>query len=397
MASNRITANEKTLRILIQIFFIISILAYEIHIYQYYTIIQIVLSALNITILSIIRRDASISKKAKHHIRQNIFPIFLSIAMVMSTLTATLIHPASSILSPAIVLLFGINTILDFYYLPVYLQEHKETKKRILNTIKVMLTIISMAGVIIYILGGVGPYVLESGRARSIYFDPNFFAVTSVIPFLLSIKNYKKQKTKTVLLGLLSFISVIVSGSRGTMLSIAAFVVYLILFKVPNTKIIKKIMAISITVIASIFLLNYLENINFLRLYQGTSGRAEMIQYSINELRKSPFVGYGYASISKKLKEGGYKNASTHNSLADYAFSYGVPIFILFISLLIYVVIISLQKQQETYLCALLIFLLANMNTILFNFGGVGIPSVLLTIIMGMIVYSKRGHKNEKN
>ena len=46
------------------------------------------------------------------------------------------------------------------------------------------------------------------------------------------------------------------------------------------------------------------------------------------------------------------------------------------------------DKNKINYMCTIC-YMIFNMNTILYNFGGVGISSLLFTLVLGFLNYSK--------
>ena len=128
----------------------------------------------------------------------------------------------------------------------------------------------------------------------------------------------------------------------------------------------------------------YLDSINFFRTYQGTGGRSEMIEYAFQKIKESPLYGFGYGSTTSILKSGGFGNASTHNSLADYMLRFGIPCLIIYCIIIFEAYVMGASKKKKVYINLMTIFLFLNMNTILYSFGGVGFPSIMFTMFLGI-------------
>lgn len=218
-------------------------------------------------------------------------------------------------------------------------------------------------------------------RNASILYDANFCANILGCGFTLLIIDRKIEGFKKIAYLMLLTYAIYRTGSRGTLLSLVVCIfMYVIIFS--KLKIYKKISLIIIMIIISIYVYGYLDSVDFFRTYQGSNYRGEMWQWAAKMIMKSPFVGYGYASVGNLLLEAGFVNTSTHNSLLDFAFSYGIP------ATIVYFVILSKAlyngaKNGDRRLFLTMLFMLINSNTILYSFGGVGLSSILFTILLG--------------
>lgn len=375
--------NNKILNVLFYAIFLLSMIAYEIHLYSYYTYVQLSIFALNIIAFIIFLNNKTYFKEMKKNIKQNKIVILLCFFMMISTLISMVKFKNIQIYNIAIVLMFIINIILYFFSMPIYCKYNKKFENTLNNFIIIFITIISILGIIIVFRKNFLGYTLFFGRARSIYFDPNFFSVIAAIPCALIFRKNYKFKIKILVLTI-SLIAIFYSNSRGTMLSISACMIYYIFIKYPNKNILNKILIIICFFSTFLIFFNYLNKIDFFREEQGSNGRDKMIEYSINKIKDSPITGFGYGMIDDLLKNEGMENASTHNSLIDYMMIYGIPCLILFLVIIFKSFCMSFKEREKLYLNLLTILLFMNMNTILFSFGGVGFPSIILSLCIGM-------------
>lgn len=100
-----------------------------------------------------------------------------------------------------------------------------------------------------------------------------------------------------------------------------------------------------------------------------------------------------YGDVGHVLKDGGFSVSTSHNFLADTAIRYGVITTVLELYIILKAAVISISKKNSTFICLLLISLLVNTNTILYSIGGVGFPSIMLTLSIGYALY---GDKHEE-
>lgn len=385
---------DKNVNLLLYLILVIALFAYEVHLYTFYSYIQIILFSLLFLVMLLLMKNKAYKIEFLRNLKKNFSIFWLFSLMILSTLMALLFFDYASISTIAIVILYILNTITIFLALPIYFRNNPKFATRFIRLYTALIVPIIIFGIILYFRDGLFGYYLEGNRSGSIYFDSNFFAIISAIPCALIFKQKIFSKPVSIFLAITSLSGILVSGSRGTMLSLVICMVYYIFIKFPNKKIIKKILLMSIIIIASIFFFKNLENISFLRLDQGSHGRSEMIVFALKELKKSPLFGYGFNAISTMLKNGGFSNSNTHNSLVDFAFRYGYPATFLYILLLFKAFIKSNTNKDKIYINLLLILLYVNMNTILYSFGGVGFPSMALTLCMGLACYEEE--KNEK-
>ncbi|HIR75106.1 TPA: O-antigen ligase family protein [Candidatus Ventrenecus avicola] len=389
---------SKIVNALLYLILLISLLAYENHLYSYYTYTQAILFALLFLATAIILKNKAYMKEFTNNLKHNLVIIPLFIIMILSTLLSLLFFDYASFSSIFIVLLYIINTITLFLVLPIYFRNNQKFSDNFIRLYLILIIPIIIFGIILYFNNGFLGYSLEGNRSGSIYFDSNFFSIISALPcaLIFRIKRKKSNKIALLLIFLLSLSGIIVSGSRGTMLSLVICLIYYIFIKYSNKNIIKKGLLVSIVIIAAIMFFKNIENIPFLRLDQGSHGRSEMIIYALNYLQGSPIFGYGFDSISSVLREAGFANSNTHNSLVDFAFRYGYIALIIYLIILLRAFFKSNSNKNKLHINLLLILLYVNMNTILYSFGGVGLPSMALTLCMGLACYEEGGKKGEK-
>ena len=141
----------------------------------------------------------------------------------------------------------------------------------------------------------------------------------------------------------------------------------------------------------------YLNSINFFRLKQGSNGRIQMITYALETTTDRPIVGYGYGMVGEILSKAGFLNSSTHNSLADFAVGFGLPAVIIYIVYIAQSIFRGVKNRKNIGVICAVICLSINMNTVSYVLGGVGIASMLYTILLGLCRVSNDGGSNEKN
>lgn len=388
---------NKIINILIYLILIISIFAYENHLYKYYNYTQIVIFLLLFLVAILILRDKEYFLEFKFNLKRNRIILLLIFIMIMSTLLSLLFFNTSSLKIIFIVSLYATNILILFLVIPIYLKNNKFVVDNFIKLYLILITPIIIFGIILFFHDGILGYFLEGKRSGSIYFDSNFFALICALPCVIMFRKNNYRKSMSIVIFILSFSGIIVSGSRGTMLSLVVCLVYYIFVKYQNKKILKKIFLMSIVIISAIVFLKNINNIPFLRLDQGSHGRSEMIAYTLTKLEESPLFGFGFDSISVVLKDGNFSNSNTHNSLVDFAFRYGYPALVLYIIIIIKAFIKSALNKDKMHINLLLILLYINMNTILYSFGGVGLPSIALTLCMGIACYEQGEMKNGKN
>ncbi len=380
---NTIYKPNKRYYIILTFIIVCSFLSYEIYIYNYYSIMQMLISVLlmGVAFLYYFYESENSYKLLDTQIKNNKEIIFLFLCMVFITALDNILFDLNNFKSILAVFVMVCCLFPAFYIIPLILNRDKLLLNYVLNLITFMGCFLAGLGIFTYYFPGVLPYGLESGRTNSIYFDSNYLAMVLGIVIMLNIN--KKKIIRTLFVGLLCFYAIFLTGSRGTMLSIIiAFIIYALLFY--QADLVKKMLLIISIIIAVLLILQYLYKINFFRVYQGSNGRLEMIEESIKELLDSPFIGYGYQSISSFLIKEGFNNVSTHNTFVDYAFSFG------FFACIVYVMIIAknyfrgIKNKKDASLMLTLLFMIFNMNTIVYNLGGVGIGSLLFTIFLGL-------------
>lgn len=376
---------------LLYFIFTISIFSYEVNIHSnFYLYFEIVLVASSFLCFLSMLKYKNYKDLYSKKMFSNPVIFVLTFLMIISTIVS-LLQPNEIFSTIFMVVAYIINIYFYFVLLPTYFKENIVFENKLFKYIVFLITLISLFGLVLYFKNGLLGYYLEGGRSGSIYFDPNFFAVVSLIACILSLKCDFSKKMK-FLIFIVSILSIIASGSRGTMLSFFICIVYYVFVKFPNKNVFKKYSIIVLSSVALFCLYNYLNKIGFLRLYQGSNGRTELLKYSFSKIKESPFFGFGFGSISELMHSGGFRVTSSHNSLVDLMLRYGIPTFIVQIYIIAKAFFKNLSKKSDLTVSLLMIVLLVNMNTILYSFGGVGFPSMMLTISLG---YNYFGGKYE--
>lgn len=378
-------------KFLLVVIFFISFFSYEINLYKYYSIFQFILSGLFIFLLLFVTKyESDVLCELKKNIGKNKWILILFYLMLLNTCVGVFFG-YTSLLAIVKVMMFFVSVLSIFFMLPSLLKKYDGLYNYIKNIIIFFCFILSIIAILIKFNGSFLCYSY-SYRVSGIYSDPNFFAMVLAVSFLLILNQINNNKKLLILL-LLNAYAIYVTGSRGTILGIViSLLVYII--KVNKDKKIKQYFIIGIYVLMLFFAFNYLNSINFFRESQGSNGRLEMIISALDGLKKSPIFGYGYSGIENYLHLKGFNNASTHNSLIDYLFAYGLVPFVIYVYSYLKNLYLSYRYENNIEITILLIFMLFNMNTILYNLGGVGISSLLLTIFWGYSNYKLKDVKD---
>lgn len=369
---------------IITLILLLSFLSYEIHVYEYYSTGLIIVSALLMSLMGLFFLYESEPDRSLYSVvKKNYGTILLFGCMIFLTALGNILFEMNRSISVLYVVMMLCCLFPSFFILPIILNRNQRLFEYFINLITWLGCILAVFALVIYYNPEALPYELEYGRARSIYFDPNYCAMVLGIVLTLNV-NGKKIK-RTIFVCSLCGYAILLTGSRGTVISIiVACCVYILLFS--KLSAVKKIVIITLAGIAFIFLIEYLQELDFFREEQGLNGRDKLIAIAMEAIKESPLIGYGYQSIGTYLLDiRKATNASTHNTFVDYAFSYGV------IALFAYIVIIlknfskGMKNKSEPFLMLALIFMIINSNSIVYSFGGVGIGSLLFTIILGIV------------
>lgn len=380
--------NKNTLFMtLIYAIIILSIFSYEIHFYKYYSIFKVLISLIILFSFFLMLCDSEIKKNFKKEVFKNKILLILSFLLILSTFIVELTNPNISLSIIFQVVVFNINIYYLYIISPIILNKNDNFNK-LKKLLTLLITIFGLITIYIGINGSLLSYTKIESRSASIFFDSNFAALLLGISVALNINNLKP---KYAISNLINILGIYYTGSRGTVLSLvlALALSFIIFYK---SKKLKKIFIFALIMIISIISLKYLYQTNYFRQYQGSNGRFEMYSFALKLISKSPVYGYGYGQIGGLLIENGFSNTSTHNSFIDMTVAYGVLSLIVYIIIIIKSLLAALTKKTNLNIIILTIFMLINMNTIIYSFGGIGAGSVIYTIMLGM---SYRGGKFE--
>ena len=386
---------KKLYNVICCLMLLVSLLSYEIHFYRFYSFFQIITLGLCVLILRIvIIYEKDIHKDICKMLKNNKIIIIMFFFMILNTMISYL-REFSKITSLFNVIGMLVASITLFSVIPSLDNKYKNIKTNMFNIYHIFCAILIVLGIVIYFKKSFLGYTVIYGRASSIYYDSNFLAMVLAINIILLTFNGKINKMIKWLMLLGSFILIIFTGSRGTLLGLViSFILYIFVYSKYSLS--KKILIGILSIIVIYFLIDYLYSINFFRLYQGSNGRNEMISYAYGMIKKSPIFGYGYSNVELYLLNNGFRNVSTHNSFVDFCFAFGIIPTFLFIMLIVKSIILGIKDKINPAYIVSLTFMLFNMNTILYNFGGVGISSLIFTLVLGFICMSaKEKRKNE--
>lgn len=259
----------------------------------------------------------------------------------------------------------------------------KETSYRILKSFFLVATLASVFSIVLMRTGSLFGYsVLWGTRSQSVFFDANYYGgiagVSAAFFFFYHCRGW-------YIYFAINVCGVVSSGSRGALLALLAALMFG-LFRDLILRHKAKPLFLAISALCVVFLgLHYLGEIGFFRSYQGSSGRLDMWILIIPVLMDSFFFGYGYGSAPALIRRYTLAtNGSLHNAYLDHIASYG------FISFFIYIYMIAKcisraffnDRIGSAMLCCS-VALIVNAMTISINLGGVGILSLLLSLLLG--------------
>lgn len=381
---------DKILFVLLCLIIFFSVLSCEKYIHNnMYTIMQCIIIAVIILFFIIFYKlNSEIKEVMNYNMKKNWYIVALFLLMIVSSCVTGVY--GSYLKGILYTIMFFLIMIVLGFVVPTFLHVFNKYNEMFIKYIVFFSTILSTIAIYIYYVGNIYRYSLVYGRAASILFDPNFFATFISVGVIgaFCIKN-KLYRNSVIIINIFA---IILSGSRGALLSLAISLIVFFIIKEKKISF-KMILIISSMAIIIYIGMGYLENIGFFREHQGTNGRFEMIEYFVEKIQDKPIFGYGYSSAKSLLEENNFKNASSHNSLIDYVIGYGIPCGALFIYVLLKSINKGLKKESKiTFVINIL--LIVNSNTILYNIGGVGMCSTLWTIFLGLNIFEE---KNERN
>ena len=188
------------------------------------------------------------------------------------------------------------------------------------------------------------------------YYDVNFTSLYLLLPTLLAfygaIKGKKKNKIWYMGAMGINIIGILLLGSRGTFLPVAAIMLFLILKdkKISFTK----ILIIMVAVFAIVYLL---PEDTFTRLlktdYMGSEHKRYIDwAYGLRVFGNSPIWGNGMRAPKSLVNEigGGVMNYTIHNTYIVYLAQLGILGSLPFLGILIYPLVMLVRKCREIYL-----------------------------------------------
>ena len=359
----------------------LSSLGYESHLFDFYSYIQILVSFLFLLLFI-----GYSYENGRLSIKGNRLLYAMLTMMVINSTIASLIYNENSISNALSVPLMFFTGITMYVVIPKLMDKYKKIELSLMNYMSLFCFVLALLSIVMEINGGSflvwhKPYLT---RTASIYYDANFYANIIGCGFsIVAVRNDVNKKIKFLVLSVIAY-SIYLSGSRGTLLSLAlAIFLYIVIFS--NLKIYKKIIILFLFLIAGIQGYMYLDSADYFRTYQGSNNRLDMWEWAFEKIISSPIIGYGYGSIATLLSSSGFTNASTHNSFVDYAFSYGLICLIIYLYLIFKIIYRSIRNKLVGPILLAVLFMLFNSNTILYSFGGVGFSSIILTVFLGVL------------
>jgi O-antigen ligase len=361
--------------ILIYVLIILSFASYEYSIYRsyYQFVIALVLSIGALVILVNIQDHVIISKFIRA-LKTNWIVHLLSIALMISTLIASLRYSIITFSGLFSVVLTIFSIYIYYLFMPIVMVniEHKITK------LVHLITFFSIIGIVIFLRGSFINYSFIYSRVASIFFDSNYFGTLCSIGVVLSIN----KKGRFRIITLINLVGLYLSGSRGAMISLLVTLVLSYFYKKKIR--IKSLLLFSVLGIVIYYFMIFLYNSNFFRVYQGLSHRDQLWKIALSLITKEPLSGYGYGSVSTMMRMQGALNGSSHNAFLDYILMYGIPVFFLNVIIIIKSLYNGVKNEVPKEFLMVIFVLIINSNTISINLGGLGATSLLLTIFLGL-------------
>lgn len=220
-------------------------------------------------------------------------------------------------------------------------------------------------------------------RNASIFFDPNFASAFLGLGALISLC-FINSVLKKYLFFFLFTVAVFFTFSKGGILALL-FGIFIYYFKKYN--IYYSFVAISIFLV-SIYSVYLNVDLTMFRVEQGLNERDNLWKFVLNYvLEQQNFFGIGSTDTKFFLQSNNFENSSTHNFYFDSMLMYGILPFIFNLILALY--IICLMYIRNSPYLPIFVFLFVESNSILISFGGIGLLSVLLTLLAtSQIAYS---------
>lgn len=221
------------------------------------------------------------------------------------------------------------------------------------------------------------------------YFDLNYFAGVDLLGFI-SLLNYHNinKYIKNIFLMIILF-SILLTASRASLLSLAVVIYMYILFQ-KDHKIIKYIYILIIFSFFLLFVNNYDLRI-FFKYQKGLDGRDLLWPVAIKGILENPILGIQYDSIKNYIINTLGKNwYSSHNTILDLGLSSGLLMVILWILLIIQsfkriIYILKCGYREMFILLQMLVGIVIIGMFTSFQIGGIGLISLIFTIVLGLI------------
>lgn len=223
---------------------------------------------------------------------------------------------------------------------------------------------------------------LKYGRGTSIYFDPNFCAAILGLSAFLSLIVFKRYG---LFLFLFYISAMFLTYSKSAIFSsICALLIFLFLrYKLYIT--LPMILFSSFV----LFALYSTLDLQMFRLEQGMNSRDNLWNFAFDiVINNAEYFGIGSSNLADKLLNNGFENSSTHNNFMDILLQFGVLPFVLIILLSIYTLIWGIYNRN--ILTCAFVFMLVMSLSITFTVGGLGILSLIYTILLISILLNKK-------
>lgn len=342
---------------LILCFLILGVLAYEIHLYDFYFLI----SGLSFAFLIIF-----FVVKDKKIINFSLFWFIILLFYYLSYFVSILLN---NDLMGAFRVVISILVVLICFCIFDY------TSLILKNLLFILLPILLIT-YLIQFTNLVFPFWdFTFYRNSSIFFDPNFASVFLGLGALIALTINNKNKISIILFLLFSI---------GTFLTFSKAAIIALILSVSTffLRRLSPLYSISILTFLSfiLYFLFLVLDLTMFRVEQGLNERDNLWRFVFDYVfNNQNLFGIGYSNIKDVLAFNGFKNSSTHNYYFDILLTYGLLAFIFNIIFSLSVILVMFIKNS-IYL-PLFIFLFIQSNAILISFGGIGLLSVIITLL----------------
>lgn len=343
----------------------LGLLSYEYHLYHGF---YFFLSVFSFLILMVLALKDGICKK----IYINKFVVILIVFFIIATLFSSIINFDLSGVLRSFITLLAIFIVINF----IEKDEILEIFFKLFGVIGFILSIISIAIEFDLLSFWIKPYE----RNSSIFFDPNYAAAIIGVSFFCIIF-YIDNKLIKIFMAFFAVIGLFLTYSKGAIFSFLLSIFVMIFRRVK--------LYFSIPLFSFIFLILYIlfnsVNLDMFRAEQAFNNRDVMWRFVYaSVLHEQNLFGFGESGLSTYLVDNGLVNTSTHNAFMDVLGKYGVFSLVVYFLLIFYAIFKGFLNNDKNL--PFLIFLIVMSNSITYSVGGIGLLSIIISIVLFKIL-----------